>query len=364
MPSNLDFLSCSITSDEESSYFQCEVTMKDAQDYVKFPRDTPFQIHLLGIDYHFIVDSRNLNRGIDDEGNYSETCSFTGLSPLVQFASPRATRITKTWTVATMASVIVTEVIGTVTWNLIDWSIPAYRLAAENAAPLDIAQQIVQAVGGLIESQPDGSVVCRHRWPVSPVHFASAAVDHTLDERMIFSATESPTQDELIDKVRLLDQDAGYQDRLEYIPNKLSEDEDDPFHGILYAFPSPWREGLRIVTTRPSVIHLGALSEGTRSIEDANEDYPAEIITFAEGESSTQYPIMGLTSFTWLDEHLGGVTLTGYATTLSSTQGGSYGGYSLAKISYITRYLSIPVTCLEQTEEIEAQFLLLENQHG
>lgn len=355
---DLDFLSISISCDEDSPYYQCEVTLKDAQDYVRFSRDTPFIIHLFDMDYHFIVDSRKLNRSMDDEGNYNETCSLTGLSPLVQKASPRCTKITKTWEESLFASVLVQELIGTVTWNLIDWIIPAYRLAAENAAPLDVAQQIVQAVGGLIESQPDGSVICRHRWPVSIVNFETAIVDATLSETDIFSAEESPTQDELINQVRILDQDAGYQDRLEYVPNKLGE-ESDPFHGILYAFLSPWREGLRIVTTRPSAVTLGQMSEGTRIISDSNEEYPAEILTFAERESSTQYPVMSLTSFEWLDENLGSITVVPYATTLEAGNG-TYGGYSLAKVSYVTRYLSIPVTCVEQTTNIEAQFLLLE----
>lgn len=356
---DLDFLSVSISCDEESPYYQCEVTLKDAKDYVRFPRDKAFIVHLLDTDYHFIVDSRSLNRTIDDEGNYSETCTFSGLSPLVQLSSPRSIKLTKTWETPLAASVIVEELIGSVTWNLIDWIIPAYRLAAEQAAPLDVAQQIVQAVGGLIESQPDGSVICRHRWPVSIVDFDTAITDATLTENVIFSGTESPTNDELINNVRLMDQDAGYQDRLEYIPNKLGE-EDDPFHGILYAFPSPWREGLRIVTTRPSVISIGAISEGTRIIADSNVDYPAEILTFAERESSTQYPVMSLTDFEWLDENLGSVTVVPYSTTLEAGNG-TYGGYSLAKISYVTRYLSVPVTCIEQTEAIEAQFLLLES---
>jgi len=360
---DLDFLSISISCDEDSPYYQCEVTLKDAQDYVQFPRDTAFVIHLLNVDYHFIVDSRSLNRSIDDDGNYSETCSFTGLSPLVNYARPRSVKLTKTWETPSMASAIVAELIGSVTWNLIDWMIPAYRLAAENAAPLDIAQQIVQAVGGLIESQPDGKVVCRHRWPVSIANFSTAASNVILSETGIFSATESPTQDELMNRIRIMDQDAGYQDRMEYVPDKLSEDEDDPFHGILYAFPSPWREGLRIVTTRPSAIALGTLSEGKRIIADSNEDYPAEILTFAERESSTQYPVMSLTTFEWLDENLGSITVVPYATTLEAGNG-TYGGYSLAKVSYVTHYLSIPVTCTEQTEDIEAQFLLLENQNG
>src|SRR5574343_85877 len=347
-----DFLALTITADEDSPYWQCEVSLKDAQNYILFQRDTPFIISLLGTDFYFIVDSRTLQRTIDDAGNYQEVCTISGLSPLVRYASPRATKITKTLETPTLASTIVTELIGSVTWNLVDWMIPAYRLAADHAAQLDVARQVVESVGGLIESQPSGSVICRHRWPTSIAELGTAAVDHTFDERFIFSASEEPTQDELIDKVRIYDTEAGFQDRPEYVPNKIGT-ANDPRHGVLYAFPSPWREGLRMVTTRPSTIYVGGtMMEGTRAIVAGSETYPPERLTFTERAASTQYPIMSLTTMDWLDEDLGAALFTPYATTLEAGAG-SYSGYSLAEVQYVTRYLAVPVTCLENVEEIE-----------
>ncbi len=354
-------VSVSISCDEESPYYQCEMELRDNQYYRDFPRDTPFLVHLFDQDYHFVVDSRTLNRSIDDEGNLLNTVSISGLSPLCLKSGPRATPITKTWDVSTLASAIVTELIGSNTWNLVDWYIQPYRLAAENAYPLDIANQIVNAVGGLIESQPDGSIVCRHRWPTTIPNFESTTPDTYLFENHIYSITESPTNDDLVNKVRIMDQQASYQDRLEYVADKLSNGSDDPFNGILYAYLSPWREGLRIVTTRPSKISLGIISEGTRVIADSNPDHPAEVITFDSREGSAAYPVMSLTSFEWLDDNLGSITVTPYSTTLSAGTG-TYGGYSLAKVSYTTRFLQIPVHCVPSIENIEAQFLLLENQ--
>lgn len=354
-------VSATISCDEDSPYYQCELELRDHQYYRDFPRDQPFLVHLFDTDYHFVVDSRTLNRTIDDEGNQVNTVSITGLSPLCLKAGPRSQHITKTWEVATLASTIVTELIGANTWELVDWYIQPYRLAAENAYPLDIANQIVNAVGGLIESQPDGSVVCRHRWPVSIASFGSTTADVTLTEQHIYSITESPTNDDLMNKVRIMDQQASYQDRLEYVPDKIG-DNDDPYHGILYAYLSPWRDGLRIVTTRPSKISVGELSEGTRVIADSNPDYPAETITFDSSEGSTAYPVMSLNGFEWLDEDLGGIVVTPYSTTLTAGDG-DYGGYSLAKVSYTTRFLQVPVTCEESITSIEAQFLLLENQN-
>lgn len=356
-------LSVTISSDEDSPYYSCEMELRNYKDYADFPRDQPFLVHLFDQDYQFVVDSRSLSRGMDGEGNLQNTVTISGLSPLCLKAGPRATPITKTWDTPTLASEIVTELLGANTWNLVDWMIPAYRLAAEQAYPLDIAQQVVTAVGGLIESQPDGSIVCRPRWPVSIPDFPSATPNHLLTEKYIYAIAESPTNDDLMNKIRITDQQASYQDRLEYVADKLGDGSDDPYHGILYAYLSPWREGLRIVTTRPSKITLGTLSEGTRSIADSNEDHPAEIITFESREGSVAYPVMLLDQFEWLDENLGSITVTPYSTTLSAGSG-TYGGYSLAKVSYTTRFLQIPVHCLESVESIEAQFLLLENQDG
>lgn len=359
-----NFLSISVTTDEDSSFWQSEAVLSNVLDYVHFVRDTPFTIHLLGVDYNFIVDSRKLDRSIDDSGNYQETCTISGLSPLVRYAKPRATPITKTWETAQKASEIVEELIGSVTWNLIDWVIPAYRLAADKAMPLDVALQIVNAVGGVIESNPDGSVVCRSKWPISIAKLDTVNPDLTLLENVIYSASESTANDDLINRIRISDE-TTYQDKMEYVPNKLSDGEtDDPRNGILYAFPSPWRDGLRIVTTRSTKIRLGPLTTGTRRIEEGSEDYPPETLTFTEGKSSTSYPVMTVISFEWLDDNLGSLVTTAYSSEVKSSGSGTYGGYSLGKISYTTRYIAVAVTCIDEVENIEAQFLLLETQNG
>jgi hypothetical protein len=161
-----------------------------------------------------------------------------------------------------------------------------------------------------------------------------------------------------------MDTNAGYQDRLEYEPNKIGANENDPWNGIMYAYPSPWRDGLRMVTTRGSKVQIGNQTESTKQIFNQDEENTAETLTFESGQSSTQYPIMTLDAFTWLDENLGGLTYSPYATTLEASAPGEYYGYSLAEISYTTRRLQVPVHCSPSDGTIEAQFLLLETQNG
>lgn len=233
--------------------------------------------------------------------------------------------------------------------------IPAYRLSVETVDPLTVAQQIVEAAGGLIESQPDGSIVIRHRWPVSITELATVSPDHILHETELFSLKEAPTQDVLMNRIRILDHQASYQDRLEYTPNQMG-DQSDPFNGILYAYPSPWRDHLSIVTTRGSRVSLGPLTEGVKSCTGES----AETVTFTQGQGSTQYPIMTLISLDWLDDNLGSLSFTPYSTTMETNLRGDYQGHSLGKVEYTSRYLCVPVSCVA-TEITEAQFLLVEN---
>jgi hypothetical protein len=360
---DIQLLSASVTADEDSPYYQCEVELRNAKDYQFFVRDQAFILHLFADEYHFVVDSKGLSRTIDDEGNYQESATISGLSPLCLQAAPRSTPITKTWVSPTYVSEIVEELIGPVTWNLVDWMLPGYRLAADKADPFELAQNIVTAAGGLLESQPDGSVVVRHRWPISIAELDSGTPTQILSETSIFSAQQQPTQDVLMNRIRIMDSNAGYQDRLEYEPYKLANGDDDPFGGLMYAYLSPWRDGLRIVTTRGSKIQIGLQTESVKTIADLNEENTAETITFENGQSSVQYPIMTLDSFEWLDEDLGGLTFTPYATNLEASATGTYSGYSLAKIAYTSRRIQVPIRCTPtDTNPVEAQFLLLENQ--
>jgi hypothetical protein len=360
---DIQLLSASVTADEDSPYYQCEVELRNAKDYQVFVRDQAFILHLFNDEYHFVVDSKGLSRTIDDEGNYQESATISGLSPLCLKAAPRSIPITKTWIAPTFVSDIVEELIGPVTWNLIDWMLPGYRLSADQADPFEIAQNIVTAAGGLIESQPDGSVVVRHRWPISIAELDAGVPARILSETEIFSAQQQPTQDVLMNRIRITDSNAGYQDRLEYEPYKLADGSDDPFNGTMYAYLSPWRDGLRIVTTRGSKIQIGLQTESIKVIFDQDEENTAETITFENGQSSVQYPMMVLDSFEWLDENLGGLTFTPYATNLEASAAGTYYGYSLAKIAYQSRRIQVPIRCTpNDTNPVEAQFLLLENQ--
>lgn len=336
--------SASIYSDESSTYWQAQIELSDSFYYKFFSINTNFTLNLFNKTFALTVDSRNRSRSIDDSGNYEVRCTISALSPLCWYDTPRTENISVTFDTPSMASSIVTQILGSVTWNMIDWMIPAYRLAVEDASPLSVAKQVVEAAGGLIESQPDGSIVCRHKWPVAADIIGSATPDYTFGDADLFEISEDLGNNDLTDKVRICDAEASYQDSLEFVV-----DETDPLKGIIYAYPSPWRDHLYITSSRNSPpLWLSSDSIDTKTV--------TEQLEFTNGTATTSKPIMTLSTIVWQDSDLGSVTFTPYTTQLTAGMGTTF-GYSIAHVTYSYKFMKANV----QSDVYEdAQLLLVE----
>lgn len=340
-----------LSSDEESVFWQCQLQLAKARDYGRFPRDTAFTLELFGIEYQLVVDSRELSRSMDEAGNQIETAMITGLSPACRHTSPRATPFSRTWTEPVTARAAVETILGeAVSWEILDWIIPAYRLAAVNAIPLDLAKQIVGAAGGLLECLPDGHLRARYRFPVSIPDQASVSPDLQLTEHDIYSVSETPLNDDLRNRFQLVDVETSYADRLEWIA-----EEGNPLRGNLAAYLSPWRDDLRITTSRgtPPIVYWPI---------GVSTHLEMETVEFTAGHATTKYPIMSLQNLTWLSTDLGGIVFEPYTSDLTCTAPDDYGGYSLALLSYLTKRLDYGVECLNSP--IDAQFLLIEGDNN
>lgn len=340
----------SITADEGSAYYQCSVTIAKEKDFHYFKFDTYFILHLFNDEYHFVVDSKNLSRTIDDEGNLTTQMTIEGLSPIVRYTTPRATTITKIWDEPTKLSTFIEELIGHVDYQAVDDYVPAYRLAAENAAPLELARSTMESIGSLIESLPNGNIKIRPLWPIKISLLNNQTADYTLNDDYLFSMSESPENNDWRNQFRILDVETTVQDTLEFVA-----DEEDDLAGTLYAYPSPWRDGLTLRHTRGTPIYLSTLTEELVEMT-VNEDSEVEpeIIEFQEGQASTRYPMETILSFTWLAVNLGAVSFVAHTKQLTSSAGD---GYSLAEIRYTTRRLKARTSSSEYTS---AQYLLEE----
>lgn len=338
----VDVASLSI-GQENGAQWSADINLADPADLDRFAIDALFTLQVGGQTWSLWVDRRTLARsGGDVQGGAATDAGIFALGSPVGLDHPRAAPITKTWAVPIMASAAVAELLGSVDWAMVDWSIPPDRLAVVDASPLAAARSVVQAAGGVLEMSPDGSIRARPEYPITLPDWAGATPDHIITEiDSIFGLDEQLAVEQLVDSVRVYDADAAELgsggDRLEF-----QADEADGLWGTVTAYPSPWRE----LTLRTSAGgRVAVLGRGASARE------VVETVEFSDGAGSVGYPMAGLSSVTWITASLGGVSWTPQGSQVKA----EIAGYSLASVAYITSYYYWRVFANQSTP---AQFIL------
>ncbi|MFO1380127.1 MAG: hypothetical protein U1F63_07160 [Chitinivorax sp.] len=335
----LDVLSASISSDEHSPYWLARIELAELQAMQRLQLGDAVELQLGDCHYALRVDSRSLSRPAPAE----VTLTLNAISPLAWLAPPHAATLTRQWNDPVWASAAVAALLPGIRldWQLCDWLIPAGRLAASAANPVELAMTIAQAAGGLLESQADGSVRVRHGFPVSIPHYPTAQADRLLDEvQHVFELSEADELRAGSNRLRISDgQQTAGQDQLVF-----AADPSDPLAGTLRVVPAPWRD--------VSLAHSGDARVQIQP-QGVVEREESELIEFKAGQASCSYPIVRLLSLDWHYADLGPVTTAAGSSSLQADGG----GYSLARVRYLTRAIEFRIQH-EQPDTI--QFLLLE----
>lgn len=177
--------------------------LADVGDYAAIERDTRVRLELLGEAYELIVDSKQLQRS----GPGGARATLALLSPAAVWQSPRARPMTRTWDAPVMARAVVEELLEQIVeWEMVDWLIPANRLSVTDASPLEVARQVVEAAGGVLQSRPDGGLLARHRFPRPVPSWAASQPDHVFtDVADNLDAGESQPAAARVDRVVIRD---------------------------------------------------------------------------------------------------------------------------------------------------------------
>ena len=313
---------------------------------------------MLGEQYSLLVDAKELDRS----SPVSVSATLAGLSPTVRHDFPRADPYTKEWSVPVYAKAAAEAAIGeAIQWDIVNWEIPAYRLVVEAVAPIEVVNMLAEAAGGVVEAALDGTLIVRPLFPVTVPDYATTTPDHTLVETSdMLSLTERFVSGRIYNKFCIKDSEADYADIIEFTP-----DPDDPYKGVLRAFPSPWREYVNVVDTSGAVVNVYGtgvpISEEWIGARDPDpEDIPkGELLEIFEGAGNVQYPIWGITGLVWESEPLGGVTYIPETNTVRMVDDTDL--YGLLYIKYTIKYFLYYVELdrsIDLSETKNVQFLM------
>lgn len=296
----------SLSCDEGSSVWKADLQLADRAAYAAVGLRDVVSLSFGGDTFSLIVDGKTLGREFD-----TETFRVSAVSPLALLDAPFAATRRAHYPAPTLARQIVTDQLGAVDWQLPEWSVPAGACAFDKATPLAIAKSVVESIGGLVESKPDGSVLCRLRYPVSIPSYATATPDRVFTDADLIASTGQLSARATYNRVLISNsgQTSALGDTLEQTGS------------LVRGYPSPWRAVRLLHTGGPQV-----------RIEPSGVVVRTEIerVEFIDGKASTRYAVLSLLSVGW-QQSLGTVAADGKALTAAS------GGYSLADITYQTR---------------------------
>ncbi|MEO5350048.1 MAG: hypothetical protein H7836_10410 [Magnetococcus sp. YQC-3] len=318
-------ISASISHAEGDSWWSGNLELDDPASFQRIQIDDPLVLELGGETFHFLVDNKTLER----DGVGMPRFNVAVVGPTARFASPRAILLDRVWNAPVFARDAAENAVGeTIEWQLVNWLIPGGRLAFHEASPIDIVRTIAEAVGGVLETLPDGRLRVRHRFPMAVPAWDSAAVEHVLtDAADNLSCRESHLLRTRVNKVLVrgyLPSGGGFLSaEVDTRPDGLNAGQSafysgDTAHLLVHA-------GDEVVLAEPEASAGLLLPSGWQTLSHSQD------LVFAGTATATlDKPATAIDSVVWLGNDLGPLTLEVDKRTVS-VQGA---GVAIARVTY------------------------------
>ncbi|TRZ64066.1 MAG: hypothetical protein D4S02_11395 [Rhodocyclaceae bacterium] len=268
-----------LSCDEDSPVWLARIEIAERADFARIGIGDPLTLTLGLETFRLAVDGKTLSR----ESVGVESHEITAVSPAALLDAPFAEQISFDRTSAVSAREAVEGLVDSIVWQLPDWIIPAGRLMLDGVTPLSGARSIVAAIGGIMESAPDGTLICRLRHPVSIPQYEGASVSHSLFDSDVLGSVARIAPARGFNRVTLANEEgAGSSDadHVDYVAVP-----DDATRGTVRARLGFARAVKLAHTGNPGTV-VRALGQIVRT--------ETETIEFVEGQASARYPVTSL----------------------------------------------------------------------
>jgi len=313
-PGNID-----VRMDEGDAGWSATVEIMQPSDYALINLRDVVEIAIGGEVFTMFVDTKSINRSDPVDIRMEITC----LSPVMLLEAPYSEPADFLVDTVTGARSVVEQLLGqTVDWRIIDWPILPYRFAVQQQTPLSSAKLIAEAVGAVIESEPDGSLYVRYLYPVSVPSFESATPDMVLtdiDDNL--SSRDKRYRADVFNSFRVREGKGILSDSLEWVP-----DEEDATSGTLRAYLEPWRYTAEVHHT--DTLALPLIPMGVVSREET------EVVEIVDGEGTLRYSAVGVDSYEWLSASMGTLIHEPRTKTIAVSDPATNWGYGLVRVVY------------------------------
>lgn len=318
----LDIVAAEAAQDEGGQFWRVSATLARVSDYLRLSRLDAVTLDIFGDRYELVISS--LGRSSSDE-SVNQGFELQARSTLWAALGDPGERITRTWP-AVNARAAIEDLAGeAVDWRIVDWQIPAGRLAAVNETAISVIERIAGTAKGVVESSKDGGLIVRYLYPVPIPEAEGATPDVELTEAAdILSIEETIDTRQVVNRVALTDASA----QRGFLSAERDTDQPDQ---ILAG------ESQRFIAYHSADIEIDQikLSAGTLIDQGAAEiEITDEEITFDDTDTAQlAKPAAGGFTYTWIGTGLGALTLGADGQRLVAAQSGA----AIALVSYRAR---------------------------
>lgn len=330
-------ISVQLSCDIGSAFWVGTLELPSLADYATLNIGDAVSIIVGDATYSMVIDGKTLSRASPSDYQLSVSVK----SPLALFDAPFSQTQSTYYEGGALASDIVTDAIGDVEWDLPDWWVPEVAAGFQDMTPLQIAQAVANAIGGVILSNRDGSVYCGPEYAVGLDAYQNTAPDIVLLDSDIYSVQETAIPLPLYNWFAISNDNsytssADGTDVVEYVADAGG------MSGTVFGYPWDGRV--------PTLVHSGNASTTITAMGIVTRTQ-IELIEFVAGVAVTSYPITDILQKQWQHADLGDITFDG-----KNVAAATGGGYSLLLLTYSVAAYQWRVS--DQTAET-IQFILM-----
>ena len=331
----IDFKGLSISGSKTQYCLSANIDLASLADYTVCKHLSDVVITINGRDFIFFVDKKS--RSMDRR---TENYTVSLLSPTAKLDSPYSKTIVDTLPDGAYAKTLVLAMAAkqgiTVDYQIMDWYIPGHAISINDETPLSVIKRIARAVGGIIQTKPNGDLLVISDYPVSVPNWPSTTpaiifdtagdvkrVQEELDIRTGFNAFVITDQSSSAKSITLE----------EHVIDDTTKE--------LRGFRVPFSDGeFPLDTSGGSEVSIESFSNYVETIlpEVINDGDPQwEIVEFIDWKGAVSHPIYSIVDYEWIKDDLGAFQLS-ESGTLTVINQSAVPSESLLRIKYKTRY--------------------------
>lgn len=357
----IDFIGINISFGLDKYCMFCVIDLPSENEYVQCNYLDDVVCEINGESYSFFIENKEKT-----ESNESVSYALSLLSPTAKLDAPYSQTFIDSLVDGAYAQTLVEGMAAleniTVDYQILNWFIPAHAISINDETPLSVIKKVVNAVGGIIQTKPNGEMLIISEYPDSPTQWDTDTPLVVFDKASdLLNISETTTTNTGYNAFVITDQGSSSASIF------LREENIDDTTKVIKGFRVPFDDGEFDLETSGGVFvfidkYQYPIEEQIPVVDTADDEW--ELVEFIDWVGNTTFPIYDIVDWDWVEEDLGDLDNPAEVQisengTLSIVNQGGVPSESLLRIKYITKYWQWIVTA---PTDADVQFFVPEEE--